>query len=317
MMSILVPEKASGLIIGHGGESIRSMVEQSGSKIQLTSKDKQPPGLDERILVCTGTLPQVKVGCALIVMKICEDPNATYTNMTTLYSRYNGGAAAQAAMGGMGMAGMGAYSGMSGMAGLIGMPGMDAYSAQMGQLGQMDPYAGYGALIPGADPYGQYGAASAPYSATPVVNAQGGMTYTLYVPDSAIPSMVGRGGVIIKEMQQQTGATIKISQKGEYAPGTMNRIVTITGTPQASSWAYRLHTHTHTHIFPFVSLRAHSRPGTLPDNIILCACLSRRLVRAQAEQSVLTNHVPGVDLAAWCKQSFLPCTSLADIESRN
>ena len=284
-MSILVPEKASGLIIGHGGESIRSMVEQSGSKIQLTSKDKQPPGLDERILVCTGTLPQVKVGCALIVMKICEDPNATYTNMTTLYSRYNGGAAAQAAMGGMGMAGMGAYSGMSGMAGLIGMPGMDAYSAQMGQLGQMDPYAGYGALIPGADPYGQYGAASAPYSATPVVNAQGGMTYTLYVPDSAIPSMVGRGGVIIKEMQQQTGATIKISQKGEYAPGTMNRIVTITGTPQASSWAYRLHTHTHTHIFPFVSLRAHSRPGTLPDNIILCACLSRRLVRAQAEQS--------------------------------
>ena len=39
-------------------------------------------------------------------------------------------------------------------------------------------------------------------------------------------------------------------------------------------------------------------------------------MRAQAEQSVLTNHVPGVDLAAWCKQSFLLCTSLADIESR-
>ena len=83
--------------------------------------------------------------------------------------------------------------------------------------------AARGAAVPG----------DAAYSATPVVNGYGGMTYTLYVPDSAIPSMVGRGGVIIKEMQQQTGATIKISQKGEYAPGTMNRIVTITGTPQA------------------------------------------------------------------------------------
>ena len=51
--------QASGLIIGRGGESIREMVEKSGSKIQLTAKEKQIPGLDERVLTCSGSVPQV------------------------------------------------------------------------------------------------------------------------------------------------------------------------------------------------------------------------------------------------------------------
>lgn len=42
---------------------------------------------------------------------------------------------------------------------------------------------------------------------------------------------VGKGGQVIKEMIDTSGASIKVSQKGEYAPGTTNRTITITGEP--------------------------------------------------------------------------------------
>ena len=36
------------------------------------------------------------------------------------------------------------------------------------------------------------------------------------------------------------GATIKISQKGEYAPGTTNRVVSIMGNQEAAAFAHTL-----------------------------------------------------------------------------
>ena len=36
----------------------------------------------------------------------------------------------------------------------------------------------------------------------------------------------------LKRSAQSSGASIKISQKGEYFPGTQNRIVTISGSEQ-------------------------------------------------------------------------------------
>jgi len=60
------------------------------------------------------------------------------------------------------------------------------------------------------------------------------------VPDAAVAAILGRGGVVIKEMMQQSGAQIKLSQKGEYAPGTTNRIVTISGTQQSATFANSL-----------------------------------------------------------------------------
>ena len=207
MLSVLIPEKASGLIIGRGGESIREMVEQSAAKIQLTAKDKQPPGLDERVLTCTGNLPQVKKALELVALKICEDPTASYTNMTTQYTRYN-----QAASAGLlsglygGRGGVGTYGGLQGMSQL---GGMDPYAQQMAAYGGVDPYAGYGAaysgLMAGQDLY----SAAATYSqaAVPVPNAAGGVTYTLYVPDACVPAIMGRGGVIIKDLMEQSGAS--------------------------------------------------------------------------------------------------------------
>lgn len=53
----------------------------------------------------------------------------------------------------------------------------------------------------------------------------------LEVPESIVGAILGPGGKGIVELQQYTQTNIQISKKGVYMPGTRNRIVTITGTP--------------------------------------------------------------------------------------
>lgn len=59
--------------------------------------------------------------------------------------------------------------------------------------------------------------------------AQSGFSTQVLVPDSLIGAIVGRGGKTLNELQQQSNTRIRISQRGEYVPGTRNRIVTIRG----------------------------------------------------------------------------------------
>ena len=50
------------------------------------------------------------------------------------------------------------------------------------------------------------------------------------VSDNIIGAILGHGGKLLVELQRLSGANIQISKKGKFAPGTRNRIVTITGT---------------------------------------------------------------------------------------
>merc|ERR1712142_1253924 len=51
------------------------------------------------------------------------------------------------------------------------------------------------------------------------------------VAETIVGAILGPGGKGIVELQQLTGTNIQISKKGVYVPGTRNRVVTITGTP--------------------------------------------------------------------------------------
>lgn len=51
---------------------------------------------------------------------------------------------------------------------------------------------------------------------------------------------MGTSGKTLLEIQQQTKTKIKISGKGDYAPGTMNRVVSIYGTESDIDKAKRL-----------------------------------------------------------------------------
>jgi KH domain len=63
--------------------------------------------------------------------------------------------------------------------------------------------------------------------------AQPGFSAQLLVPDNMIGSILGRGGKTLNDLQVQSGTRIRISQRGEYMPGTRNRLVTIRGaTPE-------------------------------------------------------------------------------------
>lgn len=47
----------------------------------------------------------------------------------------------------------------------------------------------------------------------------------MQVPNKLVGSILGKGGSTLKEIQQQTGARVTISKRGEFAPGTQNRCV--------------------------------------------------------------------------------------------
>ena len=58
------------------------------------------------------------------------------------------------------------------------------------------------------------------------------------IPDTVIGSILGRAGRTLADLQEQSHTRIRISQRGEYLPGTRNRVVTIRGgTAQSVSTA--------------------------------------------------------------------------------
>ncbi|CAL1286679.1 unnamed protein product [Larinioides sclopetarius] len=60
------------------------------------------------------------------------------------------------------------------------------------------------------------------------------------VGENIVGAILGPGGKALVEIQRFSGANIQISKKGIFAPGTRNRIVTITGLPHNVSTAQYL-----------------------------------------------------------------------------
>lgn len=63
------------------------------------------------------------------------------------------------------------------------------------------------------------------------------------IPEVIVGAILGPGGRNLVEIQQLSGANIQISKKGIFAPGTRNRIVTITGYPDSIRTAHYLIKH--------------------------------------------------------------------------
>lgn len=57
------------------------------------------------------------------------------------------------------------------------------------------------------------------------------------IAEAIVGAILGHGGRSLIEIQQSSGAIIQISKKGIYAPGTRNRIVSITGSTNSVSRA--------------------------------------------------------------------------------
>lgn len=64
----------------------------------------------------------------------------------------------------------------------------------------------------------------------PSDDASGASKKEMEVGEHIVGAILGPGGKGIVELQKFSGANIQISKKGVYAPGTRNRIVTVTGS---------------------------------------------------------------------------------------
>ena len=69
----MIPNATCGCIIGKGGATIRSFVEDSAAEIKLSSQDRMLPGVTDRILTVTGAIEQVLRAVALVATALAED----------------------------------------------------------------------------------------------------------------------------------------------------------------------------------------------------------------------------------------------------
>jgi len=60
------------------------------------------------------------------------------------------------------------------------------------------------------------------------------------VPDALVGGILGKQGQVVRDMVQRSGARFKFSDKNEYAAGTTDRILTITGDMNQCQAAYAL-----------------------------------------------------------------------------
>jgi RNA-binding protein Nova len=208
-VKLAVPSRAAGLIIGKGGENVKHIMELTGSRVQLSSKDAIH-GLSERLTTISGTFEQTFGAVRHILHKMQEDEiYRAYQNNSTSYLQFANGSSR---MGGMPQGMPQAGGGMQ----------QSPYGAPPPQYGAPQP--------PPPAPMGFHNAPMTPAGGVGVVGDNSMITFS--VPDAQVGAIVGKGGQQILELQQVTRTRIKISQRKEFAPGTTNRIVQISGRPQ-------------------------------------------------------------------------------------
>tara|TARA_B110001452_G_scaffold22465_1_gene17965 strand:- start:130 stop:819 length:690 start_codon:yes stop_codon:yes gene_type:complete len=83
--------------------------------------------------------------------------------------------------------------------------------------------------------FGAAAAASAAASAASGGAAGPQVSETLTLPDKMVSGLIGKGGLVIKELMARSGAQIQVSQKGETQGG--ERVVTMSGAPDAVAMA--------------------------------------------------------------------------------
>ncbi|CAN8257174.1 unnamed protein product [Cochlearia groenlandica] len=189
---LVVPNSSCGGIIGKGGATIKSFIEESKAGIKISPLDNTYYGLSDRLVTLSGTSEEQMRAIDLILAKLTEDDHYSQ-NVHSPYS----------------------YAGLY-------------YSGPHGQS--------YGYVHPSFATAG-YNSGNYPH------NGSGGRyhnhkeeassTVTIGVADEHVGLVLGRGGRNVMEITQMTGARVKISDRGDFMPGTTDRRVSITGSQRA------------------------------------------------------------------------------------
>ena len=229
---LLIPSSQIGCIIGKGGSVVNNIRQASGTQIQIQAEPL--PDSTERAVNISGSAVQISNAVQEICQRLADNPAK---GSVVLYrpraGMFYGGQAQAGGYGGSGggrgyqSQGQGRNGGGGG-----GAPFRDYYNnggyaapydASQGQ------YAGYtGGYDSGAAFAGGAGGAA------PSAYVNSSMTQ-LNVQNELVGSIIGKGGSTIREIRQISGAGIRVS---DAVPGSMDRVVTITGSPDAQQLAW-------------------------------------------------------------------------------
>ncbi|KAI6654121.1 RNA-binding protein Nova-1-like [Oopsacas minuta] len=223
-VKLLLTNNTAGLIIGRGGETIKSIQEQTDTRIMITPLS---PDIDERVCAIAADIYENTLKATdLILDRVMKDPEG-HVSKNLLYSvggsydPYGGGYSSRY---------MGGYGG-----GRVG--GGDSVYDRRRSYDRGYTSSKY-------TDRGSYG-----YSST-LDQGLGGCVYVLDdsdplcmilgIMEQYVGGLVGRNGVTISEIQAVSHTHIQISHKDEYIPGTRDRKVIIKGEAHAVSSAYLL-----------------------------------------------------------------------------
>ncbi|KAK8946055.1 hypothetical protein KSP40_PGU017470 [Platanthera guangdongensis] len=196
---LIVPNSSCGAIIGKGGSTIKSFIEESQADIKISPQDNNYAGFTDRLVTVTGSLEEQMRAIFMIMTKLAED--AHYPQMLNSPFPYGG----------------------------VNFSGFPAVSYMIPSV----PYnaTSYGPNGTGGKHTNSKGSTSARSGAGPPDSQ--GSSVTFGVADEHIGAVVGRAGRNIMEITQISGAKIKISDRGDFMSGTSDRKITITGPPEA------------------------------------------------------------------------------------
>ncbi|KAH6554526.1 hypothetical protein KP509_1Z328100 [Ceratopteris richardii] len=215
---LVVPHSVCGAIIGKGGATIRSFVEESHANIKLSPSDQNIRGLHDRLVSITGSFDQQMHAVALITKRYLRIQIMLNMPLLLFYTQAK------------------ICWGCSTM--LVHIPVIlslvtellpSGHSVQTmvclkRYLNQMGPFLGARAPLP-----------------FPVISSNTANTSIMIaIPDERIGVIVGRGGKTIYDIEQLSGSRIRISDRGDFVPGTTDRKVMITGSPDCIYLAHQI-----------------------------------------------------------------------------
>jgi RNA-binding protein Nova len=260
-VKILIPSAACGMLIGKEGATIQGLKENAGcSAVRLSQKvlDHSLPRTFERVL--TVSAPDLST-CVRFTEFILEGfvrhPEiCRYLNGTTSYSRSSNNLTSFSTPSNNSM--LRAYPTVTNPISNI-PPRLYAHTHSMSEVEAGVQSLGFDVQSNAQSPHPspQSSLASAPISISRSIAASNkpylspaqmcqntvrspgtfGTTINLAVPESMIGSILGKRGQTLMEIQSESGAQIRVSQKNEFFPGTSDRIVTISGTQESLSTA--------------------------------------------------------------------------------
>ena len=253
---MLVSNIAAGMVIGKLGQTIKTIQQECGVKIQISSKDES--SLPERSLSILGDSESIVSAVRLVLEHTKSDPDAHKWKKLLSYNAFSGAVgqkpfSSNTPTGGghgsgtspsLGMA----ASGGSSMAAYGGTPTQDYSASNFMTMLQQQSYAALSnaanqsgasvnqALLSYA--YAQSLMTSSYYGHFNPVMVDGVnlsvpgatlATFEIAVPEIMVSTVLGPGNKLITDLIQSTGARIQLSVKGDYIPGTYNRKLTIAG----------------------------------------------------------------------------------------